>query len=116
MSRLTIGTLSERLRYKAQVVLIDTADMLGVSPEASQSVRCRYVEHLLLDIEYPVTTLPWDNVIDSNLLPIITDQDLAGFYHDLRASLVALSYMGEELIVSPSRGSWVLIHYYKEQP
>ena len=104
------------MRYNAQVVLVDTADLLGVSQDASQSARCRYVEGLLLDIEYPVTSLPWEAEISIFTKPTIVDQDLPGFYLDLRASLVSMSYMGEELIVSPSRGTWVLIHYYKEQP
>jgi len=108
-----IKTLEIRQRFKVQVVLVDSAEFLGLKLTDPQSLRCQYVEHLLMTIDYPVGRMPWELPLHQYHLPAVLDQDVMGFYEEVRRGLVMTSWMGEELYVSPSRGTWLLIHYYK---
>lgn len=108
-----IKTLESRQRFKVQVVLVDSIEFLGLKATDPQSHRCQYVEHLLMTIDYPVGRMPWELPLHQYHLPPVLDQDVVGFYEEVRTGLMTTSWRGEELYVSPSKGTWLLIHYYK---
>lgn len=103
-----------------QVVIFSTQEMLGISPMASNESRCNYVADLIREIQYPVCTMPWvDRSEDASdgdpEWAGLRMFDVTGFYHELRSNLNEMGYLGEELIVSPSKGDLVLIYYFKGQ-
>lgn len=100
---------------KVRVCVIDTSEMISVLGVSSPERRCQYIERLLDVMDYPLEVLPWEyEKIISPASPRVDDIDLSIFFDQLTTSLRKLGYEGEPLIVSPSKGMWVLLHFFKE--
>lgn len=115
------GGSREREIFNTQVLILDTVEFLGIPLTCSPEERCVYVEHLLKETDYPITGLPWERRKEFELnrqgpeFSLVRAKDVSVFYLELRACLISMGYLGEELLVSPSKGTLVIIHYYKGQ-
>lgn len=113
------GDLSRRCFHKTQVIVFDTVELIGLNDTIDVDSRVAYVSRLIEQIEYPVHDLPWNKKITAPLVfapgqLLGAVEDITLFYFELREALVSMSYKGEQLIVSASKGTHVLIYYFKE--
>lgn len=96
-------------RYRG--CLIDTRDLIALAKIRDFQRRCEYVQVAVAQLGYPWVSLPWEPIINRELIPQLEQNDLEMIFSQLRIGLSELGYNGEELIVSPSKGSWVIVSY-----
>lgn len=106
-------TISINRRLRA--CLIDTREFIAVSSVKDVDRRCQYVSNLIHDLGYPLVTLPWDPLVNDELVPQIEQLDLENLFIQLKEGFKDLGYNGEEIILSPSKQSWVIVHFIKGQ-
>lgn len=99
-----------------RVCIIDTSEFLAIAKVSDPALRCRYVGLMLRAMDYALEAMPWEYELQCNEYtdPTLEDQDVSCLYKQLTTSLWQLRYEGEPLIVSPSKGQWIILHFFKE--